>query len=542
MLDIDLSFLSALENLEKKYDILGEPIDLSLFYDQDGENIIFEALKSLYRPVFENRQRIVVIQPNSDQYSYAEYMASDAVVFLQQSLQKIDISNFFVVVVTGNKNIHGELEWLQKKFSTDQNPIGHCIIDTEFAKIHKTRDTFCVNMWSHLHVNTQLEILPCCLARQDLPLGSLEKNTVDEIVNSEHAKSIRLKMLANQPCVECEVCYRLEDDTGTSRRIRGNSKCQDKIPELIALTNPDGSLKKFNPISTDIRLNNICNLKCRTCDGLSSSQLAVEEKKLFNNVVNFNKIPTTKNREHVLSLIIDYFQSVKRIYFAGGEPLIIKEHYDILDYLINNNKTNVPIYYTTNFTNLAFKDKNVLDYWKKFENITIGASLDGHGEILQYVRHGTKWQDIEKNLRDLKSQCSHVKFTVTSTVSILSAESIIELQQMWHNQGILSIDMFEIHLMINSDYLSLQSLSISNKERFSKKIDDHCSWLESKNAFDLVKNWQKIKAFMWQKNKFYINQNYAKVNRARDLARGENFEKLYPHLVDMFSPYYEDKI
>jgi MoaA/NifB/PqqE/SkfB family radical SAM enzyme len=542
VLDFDLSFRSALENLAKKYDILGEPIDLSLFYDQDGGNIIFEALKSLYRPVFENRQRIVVIQPNRDQYSYAEHMASDAVIFLQQSLQKIDISNFFIVMVTGNKNIHNELEWLQKKFSTDQAPIGSYIVDTEFTKIHKNRDTFCAKMWSHLYVNTQLEILPCCIARPDLPLGSLEKNTVDEIINSEHAKSMRLKMLANESCVECEVCYKKEDDIGTSSRIRENREFQDKIPELIALTKPDGSLEKFNPISTDIRLNNICNLKCRTCDGLSSSQLAVEEKNLFNNVENFKKIPTTKTREHVLSSIIDYFQSVKRIYFAGGEPLILKEHYDILDYLISINKTNVPIYYSTNFTNLAFKDKNVLEYWKKFENVTIGASLDGHGEILQYVRHGTNWQDIEKNLRNLKSQCPHVKFTVTSTVSMLSAESIIELQQMWHNKGTLSIDMFKINVMLNSDYLSLQSLSIINKEKFSKKIDDHCNWLESKNAFELVKDWQKIKDFMWAKNKFYINQNYAKVNRARDLARGENFEKMYPHLADMFSPYYEDKI
>lgn len=539
---INLNLDLALKSLLQQYDVLGEPIDLSVFYNKDGENKLFNTLKAHYRPVFEHNQRIIVLQPSRDQYSFDEYLASDALIFLQECLQKIDISNFFVTVVTSNKNIQAELEWLRLKFSTDDNPINFHIIDSEFEKTIKKRDTFCVNMWSHLYISTQLEMFPCCSAKQDRPLGDLKQQTVEEIINSESARSIRLKMLDNQSCVECEQCYKQEDSIGVSKRIRDNRIFQQNITELIDATNKDGSLQKFAPVYVDIRLGNLCNLKCRTCSGVFSSQIAAEEKQLFGNTENFDKMVPIKIREQAFTSVIKYLDSVEVIYFSGGEPLINKEHYNMLDYLIEKKKTNIFMQYNTNFTNLNFKDQNILDYWKKFSKVTVGASLDGHGKRFEYIRHGAKWSDIEQNLKNLKDHCPHVKFNVTSTISLLSVESVMELQRMWHENKILDINYFSIGLMQGSNNLSLQSLSDINKDRISKKIHKHCIWLRSVNASNLANEWLKINNYMLAENKFYINQQFAKVNRVRDLARGESFEQLYPELADMFKPYYQDKI
>jgi organic radical activating enzyme len=528
----------AVKTLAEQYELIGDPIDLSCFYKTDGENIVFNLLTKIHRPVFENNQRILVVQPDNDVYSYTENIASDSLIFLQKSLQTIDISNFFVIVVTGNQNIESELKWLQEKHSTDFNPIGHVLIESKFKKITKITDTFCVNMWNHLYVNTQLEILPCCIAVDNRPMGSLKDNTVDEIINSESARSIRRKMLSNQHCAECETCYAQEDQGFASRRINDNNRFDKIIPELKLLTNPDGSLKSFVPKTFDVRLNNICNLKCRTCSGMSSSQLAAEEKRLFNNTVNFNKTPSTNLRNKTLKSVINYFNSAESIYFAGGEPLVLKEHYEILDHLISINNTDLPIRYNTNFTNLTYKNKNVLDYWKKFTDITVGASLDGHGSVFEYVRHGAKWIDIEKNLLDLKSTCPHVKFKVTSTISLLSVESVMELQKCWHENDMLCIDNFHIYLMLGSDYLSLQSLPLHHKKTISKKIEDHCIWLNSVNAKELANDWQQFQSYMNNKNKEYVNQKFAKINQIRDVARGETFETTYPHFYDLFGPYY----
>lgn len=531
----------AIKKLSDQYKLLGEPIDLSWFALPNGEAKIFNLLEVLHRPVFENNQRIVVVQPKKEMYSYSSNITSDSLIFLQQSLQKIDISNFFVVLITSNPDIEQELEWVKQYHSTDSVTIEHVLVNEEFEKQTPTIDTFCVNMWNHLYVSSQLEILPCCVAKDNRPLGSLLDYPVEEIVNNNAANAIRNKMLSGEKCIECETCYTQENIGQVSRRIIDNTKFNDSIEELKLLTNPDGSLKNFSPATLDIRLNNICNLKCRTCSGVSSSQLATEEKKLFNNTVNFNKTPTTQTRTKVFESIIDYFDTVEEIYFAGGEPLLMEEHYRILDRLLSAGKTDIPIEYNTNFTHLKFKNKNILDYWKKFSNITVGASLDGHGTVFEYARHGAKWEDIEKNLLELKHQCPHVKFTVHSTISLLSVESVMELQKMWHELKILDASNFYINRMFGNDYLSLQSLQTEHKKMISSKIDNHCDWLIATGCDTLEQHWRQMQQYMMLQDKSYVNKQFSKVNQARDIARNEKFESVYPQFLDLFKPYYTNE-
>jgi organic radical activating enzyme len=530
---------SIIEILSEKYDIIGEPINLSDFYLPNGESKIFNTLINLYQKEFSPSQKILVIQPDKDLYSYPDNYSSDSLIFLQQCLQKIDISNCFVTIITGNPDIDNELKWLQQTHSIDDHSIDHILVNTPFKKTILQSDTFCVNLWNHLYVTTQLEVVPCCRAKDDEPLGSLTTQTVAEIINGDAAKNMRIKMLSNQRCTQCKTCYDEEDAGRLSKRKVDNELFKVSIDRLKLLTKKDGSLTEFLPQTLDIRLNNICNLKCRTCSGVASSQLALEEKRLFNNKVNFEKIPNLNLRNQVFKSVIDYFKTAESVYFAGGEPLIIKEHYDILDYLIENNRTDISILYNTNFTNLIFKDKNILDYWKKFLNIKVGASLDGHGKVFEYVRHGAKWNDIEKNLQQLKNHCPHVTFKVNSTVSLLSVESIIELQRMWHENKILHISCFKMGLMVGNDFLSLKSLPLEYKKNISKKINKHCNWLTTVGATELLFQWQDIQKDMMSKDKSYVNFEFAKVNRTRDLARNENFELTYPQFADLFRPYYK---
>jgi organic radical activating enzyme len=532
----------TVKKISTEFDVLGDLIDLSCLQSSDGEKRVFDRLSALFRPEFKNNQRILVYQPADDCYSYDENLASDSLIFLQTALQKIDISNFFVIVISGNLNISSELSWLQENYSTDKVVIGHYHVDVEFKKTVPNTDTFCVNMWNHLHVSTQLEILPCCVAKADQPLGSLAHQSLADIMNSSAANKIRSMMLAGRRSTECATCYKNEDHGLVSRRQKNNAKSKDLISHFKSVTKDDGSISTYRPTTFDIRLNNICNLKCRTCSGMLSSQLALEEKKIFNNVVNFQKIPTRNTRSRVLNSVIGYIDQADSIYFAGGEPLILQEHYDILDYLLKTNNTDLQIYYNTNFSKLTFKNTSVFDYWKKFSNINIGASLDGHGRVFEYVRHGAKWTDIEKNLSDLQHNCPQVDFRVTSTIGLLSVESVIELQQMWHNSNKLHINKFQINPVIGNDFLTLQSLLSHHKKDISKKIDDHCDWLTVNNAIDLANSWKQIQQNMWSADKSYVNKEFSSVNRARDVERQENFELIYPQFYDLFTPYYTNNL
>lgn len=525
---------TAIDEISKKFEIIGNPIDLSFLKEKNGEEKIFNDLLKLHRPVYQNNQRLLVIQNNSDRYSYEENFSADSLIFLQKYLQKIDISNFFVILISPNPLIKEELDWVRTRYSTDDCSIGYHHISTNFKKEYLQQDSFCFLPWVHLHINTNLEITPCCISERTKPWGSLRNNGVIDIINSDQAKKMRLQMLSGQKCPECETCYLKEKYSVDSRRMNTNKNYAYLKDQLLEQTNSDGSLKIFQPISLDIRLNNICNLKCRTCNGESSSQLAQEEKTLFNNNQAYEKIPSKKLRNGVLNKVIDYFNHAEEINFNGGEPLIMQEHYEILDRLIEIRKTDTKIFYNTNFTNLKFKNKNILQYWKKFSNVIVSASLDGHGPVFEYVRHGALWTDIEKNLDSLKKECPHVNFLVSSTISIFSAESVMELQKKWHESGTLNIDKFKINAVSSNDYFSLQTLFDHHKKYLAEKINAHCNWLVTVGEINLEKSWRNLQKMMLEENKSYKSLMIAPINKARDLARNETFELIYPQYADLF--------
>lgn len=539
---VDKNSIASIEDaiacLSSNFEVIGNPIDLRNFGDRDGEKAIFDQLSKLHQDYYKNHHRIVVIQGHEDIYTYEDNRASDSLIFLQKSLQKIDISNDFVVVVSFNPELGQELNWVQENFSTNDHPIQHLNVDGCYQKITPNEDTFCILPWIQLHIDSQSQVQPCCASDTKMSWGDASINEVDDLVNSDRARKMRLNMLSNRKCRECSNCYDLEKYQMPSTRIRANEHWKHLKSTYLEKTNTDGSLKEFKPVYLDLRLNNTCNLKCRTCSGYFSSNLAQEEKNLFANVENFKKILTQTQRIGALNKVMKYVDHAEHIYFAGGEPLIMHEHYAILDQLVRTDNLDTGIFYNTNFTTLEFKGKHIFDYWKNFTNITIGASIDGHGDVFEYVRHGAKWNDIENNLQNLKEKCPNVKFSVTSVISLLSAESVMKLQKNWHESGKLDINNFSMMAMGGSDYLSLQSLLDHHKKHLSFLIDQHCDWLDVQKASDLRDSWQNMKQLMWAADKSYVCAEFARVNRRRDISRGVNFESVYPQYRDLFSGHY----
>lgn len=525
--------IEIIADLQQRFDVVGCPIDLDLYYHQHGQQKIFDGLQALYQPEYRDDQRLIVVQGLRERYSYQENLAGDSLIYLQKCLQELDISNYFVIVVSPNKDIAQELIWVKQMVSTDHCSMHFALHQGQFEKIQARKDTFCVVPWLHLHVTTQLDITPCCVADTSRPWGSLRTHTVTEIINGDLAKRMRTKMLNNQPCQECSNCYEAEK-YGTSRRQRENQTHQALVPHLVSRTGQDGALENFSPVSLDLRFNNTCNLKCRTCDGVSSSRLALEEKKLFNNDKNFVLMPSKKLRSGVLEDVMQYLNTAESIAFNGGEPLIMDEHYAILNRLLACGHTKIQIYYNTNFSLLQHKQYKVFDYWKRFPNVKVSASIDGHGRVFEYVRHGAKWPDIQKNVITLREQCPHVTLKVASTLSVLSVESVMQLQKQWHEEQILDIGQFRINAVNPTHFYSLQTFKMHHKQTVSWQIDDHCSWLQSVGAVDLANEWRKVQTMMWAEDRSFTNRKLAPVHRARDQERQENFETVFPHLADLF--------
>lgn len=514
---------STINQLKEKYSI-DQPIYLSKFYHENGDRWLYNTLKSLYKSSYDSNERIVFVQDCADVYDYND-CPGKMITQLQKYASKIDISNFFIILISKNKFINKELEEVRQLYSTDDCVIQHLIVeDLDYRITELKQDTFCVLPWMHLYVGPDGNVLPCCIADQKFPMGNIEEQSVDSILKSQQFTTLRKNMLSNQRSKECNYCYAKEDAGLTSARIKHNQRWK--------ISNVSAEIEKFDPVYLDIRLNNICNLKCRMCSGYFSSAIADEEIKMFGIK---NKKPTLKyqQRNAALTEILNYTPHAEKVYFAGGEPLLSQEHYDILHQLIKCNNTDLQIFYNTNFTTLQYQNFSVLELWNQFSNVTVGASLDAEGLVAEYVRHGTVWKNIENNLALLKTRCPHVKFTVTSTVSFLTAVSLINLQKRWHDLDYLNINNFSLSVLMSPDHMTISVLPHHHKQRLDLIINQHIKWCQQQGAESLANQWNDVLNYMWSQDHSHYLDEFKRLTNIMDQHRKESFVMTFPEYTDL---------
>lgn len=524
-----MSFDTVITDLKQKYSVI-DTIYLSDFL-KNGNQWLHQQLTAAYRPAYTKQERILVIQDCADIYNY-ENFPGQATLTLQKYASQIDISNSFILVVSSNKLIANELEQARALYSTDTFSIQSYIVEGPafVPQQHYSTDTFCTLPWMHLYVGPDGNVLPCCQADHDFPMGNIQTSSVIDIVRSDRFNRIRANMLNGKRSKECSRCYILEDAGSPSSRMKHNEDWKNVNKDTVK---PDGTIDLFAPTYLDIRLNNVCNLKCRMCSGYFSSSIAQEDFELFGRTTKTPDLMRARQRTDSLQEILEYVPYAEKIYFAGGEPLLSAEHYEILDKLISSGNTDLEIVYNTNFTNLNYKNQPVSDWWKKFKNITIGASLDAYGTVAEYVRHGTDWSTVERNLDFLREQCPDINFTVTSTVGFLTANNLIELQKHWHNTGRLSIDKFSFNLLVQPEHLSVIALPKHHKTRLESLIQPHIKWCQENSANHLAIQWQNVLTYMWSRDDSHHLSEFKRLTLILDQQRGESFKKVFPEYEDL---------
>jgi radical SAM protein with 4Fe4S-binding SPASM domain len=525
-----MSLENVLLELQKKYDC-SDILYLSNFFKPDGENWLHNQLSQLYRSVYKNNYRLVVVQDCADVYEYAD-LPGKAITALQKYAGQIDISNSFILLLTGNTAIAQELEQAKILCSTDKWPIQHQIVSGLPVSLYtyNRQDTFCVLPWMHLYIGTDGNVLPCCQGNQQHPLGNIEEQSIDSIAKSKAFNQLRANMINGVRSKECDRCYQHEDAGLNSSRLEQNAKWTHiKIDNL----NPTGTIAQFKPVYLDIRLNNICNLKCRMCSGYYSSAIAQEETEVFGNTNSTNSSLRSQQRKSALIEILEYLPFSEKIYFAGGEPLLTSEHYEILTTLIECGNTDLEIFYNTNFTTLQYRDVSVIDLWKNFSNIKIGASLDAIGSVAEYIRHGTKWKTIESNLELVKTHCPHINFTVTSTVGLLNVSSLIDLQKSWHVDKNLDISRFSLSTMISPGHLTVCALPLEHKTRLDRLIKNHIVWCQNEGNEKLAGQWNNVLNYMWSQDHSHYLSEFKRLTKIMDRHRNESFATSIPELANL---------
>lgn len=503
----------AIKSLREKFNVI-EVINLN-------DNNLYQRLQKIYKEEYNPNDRIVIVQDQSDSYDYTD-LPGKSIIQLQKFLRQIDISNWFVIVVSGNPNIANELLKIRNLYANNDDVISHIKIDLNFkpAVINK-KDTFCPLPWMHVYIGPDGNVLPCCVADHQYPMGNIEQDSIDTIANSEKFTKLKDNMLNGIRSKECASCYQKEDAGLPSSR-------QEQLKRWKVV-----SFDQFKPVYLDIRLNNICNLKCRMCSSYFSSAIAQEEIEIYGRTAAINGTLINRQRKLALKEIIKFLPTVEKIYFAGGEPLLAPEHYEILEELVNCNNTDVELFYNTNFTRLQFRDISVLDVWKKFSNVTIGASLDADGDVAEYVRCGTVWKDVESNIKKLQHECPHVKFTVTSTAGLLNVESLISFQKSSHLSGQIDISKFSLSVMTEPDHLTVAVLPEEHKKRIGALIDEHIKWCHLHGAESLAAQWTNVLNYMKDNDSSHYLPEFKRIMTTMDSHRNQSFKEVFPLYHDL---------
>jgi len=347
--------------------------------------------------------------------------------------------------------------------------------------IDMTNKHFCILPWIHMHIWPNGSTYPCCLAKTDYVVGNTNNNSISELFNSEKMKTLRANMLADKPTSACAKCYEHEQLGIESHRLCMNRDFAH-LEHVTAQTHLDGQIDNIQMAYMDIRFSNICNFKCRTCcPELSSAWVddAITLGQYNKNQPKYIKFKPTIDT--VWDDISEWIDTVEYIYFAGGEPLIMDEHYQILQYLIDNNKTHIRIAYNTNFSKLNFKGTNVLEMWQKFDNVHLGASLDAMGPRAELMRKGTKWNIIEQNRIALMDQAPHVNFQISCTVSAFNAIHMFDFFDDWLNKQWVTPDRIDLNLLLDPSHMRASILPRQDKNNIITKIDKYVNMYDLQN-------------------------------------------------------------
>ena len=394
---------------------------------------------------------------------------------------------------------------------------------------------FCILPWIHMHIWPNGITYPCCLATNDYILGNTNDKSFEELWNSERMTELRKNILAGKPTSGCSRCYEHEAQGSRSMRQNMNMDYEHLIPRT-ELTNDDGTVDDVYMAYMDIRFSNICNFKCRTCGPELSSFWVDDAIKLGRYSKEQPRILKIKNTlDELWDDMEQWIDTVERIYFAGGEPLIMDEHYKILEHLIDIGKTDIHISYNTNFSKLTYKKKDAVELWKNFKYVKIGASLDAMGERAEVMRSGTKWSDIEANRERVLREAPHAEFQVSATVSAYNAEHCVDFFDDWIARGWVEPQHIDINVLLFPEYQRAQVLPTDMRKRIQDKLNDYMIRHDLKNVDKNGRSYNAMRAFINSLDEDRSEQlpEFIKYNKSIDDVRTENMYRVFPELKDI---------
>ena len=426
--------------------------------------------------------------------------------------------------------------------------------------------TFCPLPWIHLATRPNGDVRVCCtanasgagieddktagLVKQDGVAMNLRDHTIEEVWNSEHMRRTRLQMLNNEIPESCRKCFH-EESKGIVSKRQWETEVWNKrldIDSIVAKTDEQGNIPVDIPYF-DLRLGNVCNLKCVMCSPHDSSSWIKEWKLLYPKYTNEDlKLDQSWNENFdynwykkgtFLDSMKEQAKSIKELYFAGGEPLMIPEHYNILQFMVDEGYAkDCCVRYNSNGTVL---EDRLFVLWSNFKEVTFNFSIDAYSEKNDYIRYPSEWSTIEKNLKILDKSETNIRINIAAAVQLLNAPYLDELSDWKASQNFQKINcmpfgggLISTHLVYFPSYLNVRVLPKELKEFTKQRIENfidrqkfNTEWIRSPMG---KRRWEGLIDYMMAEdwtNKLPQLKDYLET---LDKSRGTDFRKTFSKL------------
>jgi radical SAM protein with 4Fe4S-binding SPASM domain len=408
------------------------------------------------------------------------------------------------------------------------------LLDPREEFLLKDSKTFCIYPWIHLHAYPTGEAYPCCHAEMGVgQVGNCRNNTLEEIWNSPEQRKLRTDMLSETANPACARCYEQEESGFFSGRRSANKHHGHNIGRVM-MTEPDGRVNHFGMTYWDIRFSNLCNLSCRSCGHIFSSSwyqdqvaLAGPDWKAKNKPLNF----AGRTEIDMWEQLLPHLDYVEQIYFAGGEPLMMDEHYRILEELERRQRFDVRLIYNTNFTHVKLKNRLVFDYWKKFKSVAVGASLDAMGARAEYIRKGTDWDTVVRNRAQMLEICPNVDFYISPTLSILNAWHLPDFHWDWVQRGFIRPQDLNVNILQDPSHYRIDIAPHSYKLDLKEKFENHLKWLREEDQLQRATvGFESAINFMMSTDNTALLPKFWEKTRQLDAIRNETVLDVLPEL------------
>ena len=457
--------------------------------------------------------------------------------------------------------------------------------------------TFCILPWVHLSTRPDGSMRVCCTANassvgptNDKQHGGMvgvlktdegkpsNLNVSDFLSswNSDYMRNVRKQMLNGEQPPSCTKCYKEEAAGHNSKRMWETAYWADRVDldKLIADTSEDGSVPpQLNYI--DLRFGTKCQLACVMCSPHDSSGWIKDWQAIYPQIQNSSLKETSqwsnkgstngssynwhKNNPVFWKQFNEQIPNMQQLYFAGGESLIIEEHYEILEEAIRQGHAkNLELRYNSN--GVEWRD-DLFELWKEFKLVRFHYSVDSIEEMNSYIRYPSEWERTHEVFHILdKATPPNTEITVACAVQALNVYYLPDFLKWKLNQNFKKVNMWPLgagginyHFVYHPPHLNVKVLPKWFKEKCRQKYEEFYPWWEA--------NWQKgipasktdqVTYDMWRDASYGINRLEGMLQfmesedwsirlpelkeyiQLIDNQRGLNFAETFPEMKDIF--------